>query len=180
MKKYIKKVTSLLLALLLLSVVALPVMGAEAALPVTEKQALDAPVLFVQDVSGMDIEGAEKKLVEVGQNEYLLLAQPGNSLYWVAIASIKPSITVSGGTANIAVVVSGYTNCTSIKITATIQKKNLWWWDDVKSFTETTSGSSARLSKSHSVGSGSFQLVANVWSYKNGVQQDSATVTASP
>lgn len=82
--------------------------------------------------------------------------------YWANIASIKPYISVSGGTASITASVSGYSNVTSLKITATIQKQTLWWWDDVKSFSKTIYSSSGTLSDSYAVGSGTFRLKVTV------------------
>ena len=96
--------------------------------------------------------------------------------HWIAISTIQPSVSVNNGTANMVINVSGYSNCTSIKITGTIQKKTLWWWDDVQTYTQTYSGTSARMSKSYSGGSGTYRVKAHVISYINGAEKDNDTV----
>lgn len=96
--------------------------------------------------------------------------------YWVVLGSVKPYMSVSNGTASFSVSVSGYASCTSFKVTATIQKSNLFWYDDVKTFTKTYYSSSGTFSDSYSVGSGTYRLKANVISYQNGVEKDNVTL----
>ena len=80
--------------------------------------------------------------------------------FWANIASVKPYISVSGGTASISAIVSVYTN--SFSVTATIQKKNLLSWSDVKSFSKTFYSKTGTLSDSYYVGSGTFRLKVTV------------------
>lgn len=80
--------------------------------------------------------------------------------FWANIASVKPYISISGGTASIAAIVSVYTN--SFSVTATIQKKNLLSWSDVKSFSKTFYSKTGTLSDSYYVGSGTYRLKVTV------------------
>lgn len=99
-------------------------------------------------------------------DESISEAQGLISLYWAGLESVKPSISVSNGTENAIVSVSGYTNCTKLKITLTIQKRNLlFWWDDVVSWTETFNVSSKNWQKIYDVGSGTFRVQARVIVY---------------
>jgi len=97
-------------------------------------------------------------------------------LYWAELMSIKPSINVSNGKASVIASVSAYSNITSLKITATIQKSNILWWSDVKTFTKTCTGSTGTLSESYSVGSGTYRLKVTVTAYQNGVVKETVTV----
>ena len=80
--------------------------------------------------------------------------------FWANIASVKPYISVSGGTASVMAIVSTYTN--SFSVTATIQKKNLLSWSDVKSVSKTFYSKTGTLSDSYYVGSGTFRLKVTV------------------
>jgi len=62
--------------------------------------------------------------------------------------------------------VSGYSTATSIKMTLTLQKKVLWWWDDVAEWSDIAPNRTLSMSESTTVGSGTYRakLVAVVCS----------------
>ena len=152
MKVKSKKMLSLCLALVMaLTLSAIPV-SAEDSMPVLQaKESDQAP-----QAEGYTGEGIE--------------------LYWLVLGSADAYISMSNGTATFIVDVTGYSSCTSFKVTATIQKSNWWWWDDVKSFSKTYSGSSGTYKDSFYVGSGTYRVKANVITYQNGVEKDNVTV----
>lgn len=129
MKKAMKKIASILLVAVLLSVASIPAYAAE-----------------MEEIEPQEI-----------QEQYIEITP-----YWTNIASIKPYINVSSGTASYTASVSVYSFVSSYKVTATIQKQNLWWWDDVTSSSKTYSTSNSNLSGTHSVGSGTFRLKVSV------------------
>lgn len=62
--------------------------------------------------------------------------------------------------------VSGYSTVTSVKMTLTLQKKVLWWWNDVAEWSDITPNRTLTMSESTTVGSGTYRakLVALVCS----------------
>ena len=54
--------------------------------------------------------------------------------------------------------VDGDTSVTSVKMTLTLQKKVLWWWDDVIEWSDITPNSTLSMSESTSVGSGTYRV----------------------
>ena len=62
--------------------------------------------------------------------------------------------------------VNGYSEATSIKMTVTLQKKVLWWWDDVTEWSNIAPRNYLSISESTTVGSGTYRakLVAVVCS----------------
>lgn len=133
MKRTMKKIVSLCLFAVLLSVTAVPAYASE---PTEPEETIQ--------------EEMTEQAVEI-------------SPYWANFASIKAYIDVnSSGTANFTASVSGYSSISSLKITATIQKQTLWWWDDVKTFSKTIYSSSGTYSDSHYVGSGTYRLKVTV------------------
>ncbi|MBP3390676.1 MAG: hypothetical protein J6L58_03205, partial [Clostridia bacterium] len=62
--------------------------------------------------------------------------------------------------------VDGYSTVTSIKMTLTLQKKVLWWWDDVTEWSDIAPRDSLTMSESTTIGSGTYRakLVAVVCS----------------
>lgn len=62
--------------------------------------------------------------------------------------------------------VDGYSSVTSIRLTLTLQKKVLWWWSDVTEWGKTVQDNYASMSKTESVGGGTYRvkLVATVYS----------------
>lgn len=72
-------------------------------------------------------------------------------------ASVK--LTISSGTAYCKSGVSGYADLTrSVSIDMTLQKKVLWWWDDVTSWNAAYSGEYASMSRTESVGGGTYRV----------------------
>lgn len=54
--------------------------------------------------------------------------------------------------------VDGNSSVTSVKMTLTLQKKVLWWWDDVTEWTDITPSRTLTMSESTSVGSGTYRV----------------------
>lgn len=72
-------------------------------------------------------------------------------------ANVK--LTISGGTAYCKSGVSCYANLTSsVSVDMTLQKKVLWWWDDVTSWSATYSSETASMSETHNVGNGTYRV----------------------
>ncbi len=46
----------------------------------------------------------------------------------------------------------------SISIEMTLQKKVLWWWDDVTSWSATYSSATASMGETHNVGNGTYRV----------------------
>lgn len=53
--------------------------------------------------------------------------------------------------------VSGYSTVTSVKMTLTLQKKVLWWWDDVTEWSNIAPRNYLSISVSTTVGSGTYR-----------------------
>lgn len=93
-----------------------------------------------------------------------------------AETTVQPRYTYTGSHStklvindNVAIVesyVSGYSTATSIKMTVTLQKKVLWWWDDVTEWSNIAPRNYLSISESTTVGSGTYRakLVAVVCS----------------
>ncbi len=89
--------------------------------------------------------------------------------------SCSAALTISGDTAYTSAKLTGKTTVTKIEITMTLQKKTLWWWSDSKTWNTTVSGSSATLSKTASIGGGTFRVKA-VCKVYSGSASESITV----
>ena len=74
------------------------------------------------------------------------------------VASEFVDLSISGGVAYADCDVTGYSNVTSIKVTMTLQKKTLWWWEDVTEWSSITPSKSIVMSESTSVGSGTYRV----------------------
>lgn len=89
---------------------------------------------------------------------------------------VQPRYTYTGSHATILVIdndvatvesyVNGYSTVTSIKMTVTLQKKVLWWWNDVTEWSNIAPRNYLSISESTTVGSGTYRakLVAVVCS----------------
>ena len=74
-------------------------------------------------------------------------------------SSVKTQLSVYNGNANCVSSCIGYSSLTrSISIDMTLQKKVLWWWDDVTSWNATYSGEYASMSRTESVGGGTYRV----------------------
>ena len=79
------------------------------------------------------------------------------------------TLIIKNDVAYVESIVSGYSLATSIKMTLTLQKKVLWWWDDVTEWSDIAPNSRLSMSESTSIGSGTYRakLVAVVCSGTN-------------
>ena len=87
-------------------------------------------------------------------------AQP----YYNYTSDVNVTLTNSIGNAN-------STTATKIKITMTLQKKTLFWWSKDTSWTTTVSDYYASLSKTASVGSGTYRVKAECVVYSGSASE---------
>lgn len=80
-------------------------------------------------------------------------------------SSASANITISNGTAYCMAKLIGYSTTDKIKITITLQKKGLLWWNEVDSWTTTYYDTYAVMSKNCSVGSGKYRVKADFVAY---------------
>ncbi len=90
-------------------------------------------------------------------------------------SSATVNMSISNGTVYGTARLIGYNTTDKIKITMTIQKKTLLWWSEVDTWTTTYYDSYATMSKSCSVGSGTYRVKAEFTAYCG---SDSETITA--
>ncbi len=74
------------------------------------------------------------------------------------IMSHSTSLVIKDDIANCEGYVDGDTYVTSVKMTLTLQKKVLWWWDDIIEWSDITPNSTLSMSESTSVGSGTYRV----------------------
>lgn len=81
-------------------------------------------------------------------------------------AAHSTNLVINNNVAIVESFVDGYSTATSIKMTLTLQKKVLWWWDDVTEWSDITPNRTLEMSVSTTVGSGTYRakLVAVVCS----------------
>lgn len=91
-------------------------------------------------------------------------------------SSATVGISISSGTAYCESQLIGYSSTDKIKITMTLQKKTLLWWSEVDTWTTTYYDSVALMSKSCTVGSGTYRVKAEFTAYCG---SDSETITVT-
>ena len=81
-------------------------------------------------------------------------------------AAHSTTLIIQNDTAIVESYVSGYSDVSSIKMTLTLQKKVLWWWNDVAEWSDIAPQRTLSMSESTSIGSGTYRakLVAVVCS----------------
>ena len=85
---------------------------------------------------------------------------------------VNINLTNSSGNAKCTTTVNGYAGtATKIKITMTLQKKTLFWWSKDTSWTTTVSDYYASLSKTASVGSGTYRVKAECVVYSGSASE---------
>lgn len=89
-------------------------------------------------------------------------------------SSTSVNMVIKNGTANCSAQLVGYASTDKIKITLTLQKKTLLWWNEVDTWTTTYYTNVATISKSCSVGSGTYRVKAEFTAYCG---SDSETIT---
>lgn len=84
-------------------------------------------------------------------------------------SSHATTLVISNNVAYVESYLDGYSTATSVKMTLTLQKKVLWWWDDVAEWSDITPNSTISMSESATVGSGTYRakMVAVVCSGTN-------------
>lgn len=96
------------------------------------------------------------------------IAQP----YYIYTSSVNVTLSNSSGNAKCTTTVNGYVDtATKIKITMTLQKKTLFWWSKDTSWTTTVSDYYASLSKTASVGSGTYRVKAECVVYSGSASE---------
>lgn len=82
----------------------------------------------------------------------------------------------SSGTATCLATLSGYTDVTTkIVIKMTLQKKTLFWWSEVDSWTKTINDSYGSLTKTASVGSGTYRVKVEFTVYSGSNSEEITT-----
>lgn len=95
--------------------------------------------------------------------------------YYNYASSVNVTLSNSSGNAKCTTIVNGYVDtATKIKITMTLQKKTLFWWSEVNSWTTTVSDESAYFTKTASVNSGTYRIKAECIVYSG---SNSETIT---
>ncbi len=85
------------------------------------------------------------------------------------------TLTISNGTATCISRLTGILGTTTkIEITMTLEKKTLWWWSEEESWSQTYNYHQATLTKTHSVGSGTYRVKA-VYVVYSGTQSETIT-----
>lgn len=81
------------------------------------------------------------------------------SVYYNYTQGKSASLKIQNGVATCGSSITGYSGVTTkIKITMYLEKRTLWWWNEVTSWTKTVNGDYANLSKNHTVSSGTYRL----------------------
>lgn len=73
-------------------------------------------------------------------------------------SSTVNALTISNGVATCSAQLTGYSNVTKIRITMTLQKKGLLWWNEVDTWTATYYQTYAVMSKTADVNSGKYRV----------------------
>ena len=74
------------------------------------------------------------------------------------VMSHMTDLIINSDVADIESFISGDSYVTSIKMTLTLQKKILWWWDDVEEFSDITPSNSIEMYETTIVGSGTYRV----------------------
>ena len=91
-------------------------------------------------------------------------------------SNAKAELSVSGETAICRSTCNGYADLTySITIEMTLQKKTLWWWSDVTTWSKTVNGINAVLSGTENIGSGTYRVKTEFTITANGGDTESIT-----
>ena len=98
----------------------------------------------------------EEPIIETVAEEYT---------YTRAVSSV---LSFSGSTASCQSNVFGYNNCTKIVGTQKLQKKVLWWWSDVQTWSKTSYSNTLYMSNSATVtSSGTYRVRIDATVYGN-------------
>lgn len=73
-------------------------------------------------------------------------------------SSTVTSLSISNDVATCSTGLNGYSNVTKIVIKMTLQKKTLLWWSKVESWTATFNNVAGAMTKTASVGSGTYRV----------------------
>ena len=68
------------------------------------------------------------------------------------------ALSISNDVASISSCVNGDGQVLSIKMTLVLQKKTLWWWNDVTEFSDITPSNSLVMTETYSVGGGTYRV----------------------
>ena len=85
---------------------------------------------------------------------------------YIYTAVHSANLVIKNDIATVEGYVDGYSTVTSIRMALTLQKKVLWWWDDVTEWSNIAPRNTLSISESTTVGSGTYRakLVAVVCS----------------
>lgn len=74
--------------------------------------------------------------------------------------TVATTLGTSGGKALCAANLTGLSSVTKVKTTMTLQKKTLFWWNEVETWTKTVDGRVSNFEKTVSVESGTYRVKA--------------------
>lgn len=77
---------------------------------------------------------------------------------YIYTGSHSTTLIISNDVAVAESVLNGYSTVTSIKMTLTLQKKVLWWWNDVTEWSDIVPNRDIAMSESTTVGSGTYRV----------------------
>lgn len=98
------------------------------------------------------------------------------SVYYSYISNNRASLEIKGGSASCYSEITGYSGITTkVKITMYLEKKTLWWWNEITSWTKTANVCHTTLSKKYTVSSGTYRLRV-VYTVYSGNSSETITV----
>lgn len=73
--------------------------------------------------------------------------------------AVTSGLTFNGSTATCTSIVNGKSTCTKIVATQRLQKKTLWWWSDVATWSKTVNGKNLTMTNTKTVSdSGTYRV----------------------
>ena len=95
------------------------------------------------------------------------------------IASANAYLTISNGVATCTTIVKASSDITQIKIVMHLEKKTLFWWNDVTSWTQIFSGNTANMRETYAVSGGTYRVRSEIRVSKSSSDFEDTTVYSS-
>ena len=92
---------------------------------------------------------------------------------------IEGYLTITNDTARCRGTLDGTSSVTRIYMTITLQKKVLWWWDDVAAWSQTIQSTSADVTKTYSVGGGTYRVLVECDVYAGAANYETVSAYSS-
>lgn len=99
--------------------------------------------------------------------------EQGNEIvpFYDYTSSCTTALSISGGSASCKSYLNGKSTVTKIAIKMTLQKKALLWWSEVETWNETYNATLASLTKTKTVGSGTYRVKTVYTVYSGGASE---------